>query len=105
MSQREAEGSEGHWTVSCTQRPVLKGLQLCTAQVRTQVCKDHTGDGLKNRLWKGKRTAILLGTWSSHHCWEASVILKMSDDKARVAGVGYDEQHQVEKRAGVENQT
>lgn len=42
MSQREAEDSGSHWTLSCIQRPTPQGSKQCTArQVTTEVCKDH----------------------------------------------------------------
>lgn len=37
-----------------------------------------------------------MGTRSSHHYWEPSVLLKVSDDDARAAGMGHGEKHQVE---------
>lgn len=44
-----------------------------------------------------------MGTWSSHHYWEPSVLLKVSDDDTGAAGMGQDEKHQVGNGAGVEN--
>lgn len=74
----------------------------CQASDNWGLQRSH-GGCLEGGRWKGRRTAAVLGTRRSHHYWEPSVLLKVSDDDTGAAGMGQDEKHQVGNGAGVEN--